>query len=64
MSETPARPIVIRCADGSSFTFDPDEDLWRDMLAYCATRGWTLETLIQAAAEDFFRATTQEPAPR
>lgn len=50
----PERPITIHLAgSGESFKFDPPDDLWLDMLAYCEVAGLTLQELINHALEEF-----------
>ena len=46
----PERPITIR-VEGSreAFEFNPPDDLWLDMRAYCLVTGLTIEELIKRA---------------
>lgn len=46
--------ITIRLAStGETFALDPSRALWRDMEAYCAVTGLTVEELINKALADF-----------
>jgi hypothetical protein len=46
--------IEIRSAfDGSRFDWRVPDELWIDMQAFAAARGWTIEELINRALTDF-----------
>jgi len=58
MSETSeTRPIVIRNAETGEVVcqFDPPDDLWLDMQAYCAAANVTMQQLFDEAVTHFFR---------
>jgi hypothetical protein len=50
------RPIIIRMAGSDeSFEFNPPDDLWVSMLAFCEVKGITIRELILTALEDWAR---------
>jgi hypothetical protein len=51
--DEPPQIIIREAMTGETFNLDPSRDLWRDMQAYCAVTGRTLEELINAAVADF-----------
>jgi len=54
--DEPDRPIEIRNAEtGESFEFDPPDELWLDMLAFCEAAGISVAELIEHALGEFFR---------
>ncbi len=53
MLDAPERPITITTPDGESFEFDPPDELWLDMLAFCEVTGLNVEQLIKRALAEY-----------
>jgi hypothetical protein len=59
--DEPPQIEIREAVTGEAFDLDPSPELWRDMQAYCAVTGLTVEGLINAALTEFFQERDNEP---